>query len=127
MAKDTPLAKGLYSPWQILGAASAYYKLSKVFTDTLPDDSVELSQIIFDASSLTASATNRILARELYLKALLVGSSVAVAMVHNLVTLFDALPEDTRRAITTEYDRRAKARVLGRAWIVSHFVLPALG
>jgi hypothetical protein len=107
MGKKIQYANGKYSPWQIFGAANAYYALSDVLTVSFPEDPEAMARTDIDMSAVMASATNRILALELYLKALLVGSGVPVPMVHNLVTLFNALPDQTREVITLHYDQRS--------------------
>lgn len=102
-------ASGRYSPWQLLGAANAYYALSEVATARYPESAEAMAETPVNPSGALASATNRILALELYLKALLVGSSVAVPMVHNLVILFNHLPDATKAEIVSHYEQRRRA------------------
>lgn len=73
---------GLYSPYQVLSAANAYYALSAALTDSLTDTSKEGRRLDIDMDAIAASATNRLLALELYFKALLVGLPVPVAWDH---------------------------------------------
>lgn len=107
--KNIQYASGRYSPWQLLNAANAYYALSEVATAAYPDSAKALAATPVDPGEALASATNRILALELYLKALLVGSSVPVPMVHNLVILFSHLPEATKVEIVSHYEQRCQA------------------
>ncbi|RSZ55598.1 hypothetical protein HF313_08775 [Massilia atriviolacea] len=84
------------SAWQVLTAANAYYELSNVFTDSLPERLEGADHALLNMDAGVASATNRILALELYLKALFIGANLSFAGVHDLKALFDALPDDIR-------------------------------
>lgn len=64
-------ARGLYSPFQLLTASNAYFALSEVATAAYPVDQETMSRTDIDSDEALASATNRILAIELYFKALL--------------------------------------------------------
>lgn len=97
-------AKGLYSPFQLLGAANAHFALSEAYTSTFPEDQETMSQTPIDMDKSLASATNRILAVELYFKSLLVALPVPVPMVHDLVVLFEHLPPEVCNTITQHYN-----------------------
>jgi hypothetical protein len=60
-------------------------------------------------SAIAASATNRLLALELYFKAILIGGDLPVPANHDLKVLWDALPADARAVITACYDERSNA------------------
>jgi hypothetical protein len=93
------------SPWHVLETANAYYELSTPFTDWV--HAVAYSGE-FDMHKSVASATNRILALELYIKALLVAIPATVPKVHDLVVLFEALPEVMRNALSERFDQGCK-------------------
>lgn len=103
--KREPFDGSKYSPWSVLEAANAYYALSKVFTANIQKYGIEHPNM----HESVASATNRILALELYMKAFLVGACMPVPMEHNLVTLFNALPERLREYCNRLYDEGDKA------------------
>ncbi|QBE64274.1 hypothetical protein [Pseudoduganella lutea] len=104
MAKQTKTVDGSkYSPWQLLEAANAYYALSNVLTSELADTMAMAESIKPDLGDAAASATNRVLAVELYFKALFVGAELPVPLTHDLVTLFDTLPPDIREPIEQNY------------------------
>lgn len=98
-------AKGLYSPFQLLEAANAHFALSEVYTSTFPDDQEAMSKTAIDMAQSLASATNRILAVELYFKSLLVALPVEVPRVHDLVVLFEHLPPEVCSTITQLYNQ----------------------
>lgn len=85
-----------YSAWQVLTAANAYYELSNVFTKSLPEPLEGVIYAMLNMDAGVASATNRILALELYIKALFIGANLSFPAVHDLKELFDALPDDVR-------------------------------
>lgn len=89
----------LFSPWAAIDAADGFYRLSSQFTDALPEDLAAAANAAQDLGALTASATNLILAVELYLKAVLIGAELPVPWTHDLVELFKSLPENWRTAI----------------------------
>lgn len=105
MAKK-PLNGAAYSPWQILASANAYYALSRVFTAKVPKSIDEAGAQGPDMDESIASATNRILALELYLKALLSGASVEFPADHDLPRLYQALPEYVRTEVETNFNLR---------------------
>lgn len=112
-----PLDGSKYSSWQVLEAANAYYALSNVFTDALPEtmDGVDRAMVNMDAG--VASATNRILALELYLKAILIGANLSMPLVHDLRILFGALPSVYRNKFLKSFDDRCGLdNGLGVAW-----------
>ncbi|XYJ11392.1 hypothetical protein ACSUZJ_05235 [Telluria sp. B2] len=95
-----------FSPWQLLTSANAFYALSCFYTDRMPEDVTDPNPQFPPLAEGQASATNRILALELYLKALLVGASVQFPANHDLLALFRALPEDIRKDIEAGYEER---------------------
>jgi hypothetical protein len=95
-----------YSPWHVLETANAYYALSKVFTSKLPPHGAVEEP---DMHESVASATNRILALELYMKAILVGCPRDVPKTHDLVILFNALPEQMRTHFVRKFDEVTEA------------------
>ena len=97
---------GKHSAWFILSSANAYYSLSATITEKLPRTDEELSSAPPSIVDLAASATNRILALELYIKACLVMFRLAVPMVHDLKILYDALPEQTRQTFEQCFNER---------------------
>lgn len=105
MAKKPLLNGSLYSPWQVLTSANAYFQLSLVYTDKLP---VYINGPFPDVKMEEgiASATNRVLAVELYLKALLIGASVKFPAEHDLPTLFECLPKEIQREVEANFDKR---------------------
>lgn len=105
MVKEIKTLDGaLFSPWQLLSAANAYYALSCVLADQFPKGQGGTNTGLPSGSAIAASATNRILALELYLKAFLVGNDLAVPCHHNLVLLYDALPQKAREIIRIHFD-----------------------
>jgi hypothetical protein len=106
--KPTTFDGSKFSPWQILGAANAYYTLSGLFTSTLSRTTAEVERQSLHMDEIAASATNRLLALELYLKALLVGANEVVPMKHDLKALFEALPNDMQQTVTHYFDERSK-------------------
>lgn len=80
-----------YSSWQVLNSANSYYALSTGFTLSLPRSLRDVEKSFTGMEGATASATNRILALELYIKAYLVGAEVSVPFEHDLKLLFDLL------------------------------------
>ena len=93
-----------YNMWQVADMANCYYELSKTFTSNIPTTPANIAKQHFLGG---ASATNRILALELYFKALLVGQQGSVPMDHDLMALFNALPAFFRREIERMFDKRA--------------------
>lgn len=107
------------SVWQIVESANAYYELSNVFIAKLPK-SIHEPKVFSPVNGMaSASATNRVLALELYLKALLIVTGTLVPKDHNLTLLFDTLPEVLRKTIKTNYNTRNRTLAsaeLGRPW-----------
>lgn len=101
----------LYSPWQLLGAANSYYALSCVLTDKIRDEA-SLASNSPDSDAIAASATNRILALEIYLKALLVGYNLSIPWHHNLLSLYESLPQEAQRAIRLQFDERNRVEYM---------------
>lgn len=105
MAKKIKKSNGaLYSPWQLLNAANAHYALSCVLTDKVPSQPHIVAKP-HTGSEIAASATNRILALELYFKALLVGHNADLPLTHDLVVLYQALPKESRDEIQDEFSQ----------------------
>lgn len=109
MPKRPPLDGAKFSPWQVLTSANAFYALSRIYTDRIPKDVTEPNPPFPALGDAQASAANRILALELYLKALLVGAGVQFPAEHDLVLLFGALPEDIQSEVETGYNERRVA------------------
>jgi hypothetical protein len=105
MSKKPFLNGASFSPWQVLTSANAYYALSLVFTTKLP---VYANGPIpdIDMEEAIASATNRVLALELYLKALLIGAGVHFPADHDLPTLYQTLPEYIRIEVEKEFSKK---------------------
>jgi hypothetical protein len=100
------------SIWQILEAANAYYELSSAFTSTMPSG-IDLCGPPTERLDLAmASATNRIFALELYLKACLIRSGTLMPMEHDLKNLFDSLPDKMQNSISENYAHRIKLEKL---------------
>jgi hypothetical protein len=108
MAKR-PLDGAKYSPWQVLSSANAFYALSCVYTDRLPKDVTHPNPQFGTLADAQASATNRILGLELYLKAMLVGVGAQFPADHDLVVLFRALPVDVQNEVEEGYNKRRTA------------------
>jgi hypothetical protein len=108
MAKRT-LDGASYSPWQLLGDANAYYALSRVFTEKVPQDIFAPGVEAPDLHEALASATNRVLALELYLKSLLVGAGVEFPADHDLPKLFQCLPLNIQAEVEAEFNKRRSA------------------
>lgn len=106
--KKSQTLDGHYSPWQILDAANGYYELSTLFTYSLPKTITEVENSSLRMERAVASATNRLLALELYFKATLIGADVAVPKEHDLKILFDALPKHLRQTVKEHYDDRSQ-------------------
>jgi len=100
------------SVWQVIEHANTYFEFSKLFTDKLPASIHDLDVAAHRVDLAAASATNRILALELYLKALLIARRLPVPKEHDLVKLAAALPDDIRKVVKTQYDERNKASVV---------------
>jgi hypothetical protein len=96
----------LYSPRQVLDAAHAYYALSAVLTDRLPDDLDEVNKMPVQLDVLAASATNRILALELYFKALLVAEGRPIPWDHDLIVLFEANSQAVRDSLEVCFEEK---------------------
>lgn len=108
-----------HSVWQVLDAANAYYSLSTVFTSSLPYYIADVDSSL-SMQGAVASATNRLLAVELYLKAFLVGAGVSVPFEHDLKILFDLLSKENRETIKFHFDERSKPHTgVGVAWSVT--------
>ena len=88
-----------WSIWQVIEHANTYFEFSKLFTDKLPPSIHDLDLVAQRTDLATASATNRILALELYLKAFIAARRLPVPKDHDLVVLFSALPEDIRKFV----------------------------
>jgi hypothetical protein len=119
MAKNSPRTfdGSSFSVWHVIDSANAYYELSTVFTSQVPETLAEMAKTIVRNDLAAASATNRFLALELYLKALLMAASVRVPEVHNFVTLFAAIPAQNQKEIRAEYDKRISVIPgTGTAW-----------
>jgi hypothetical protein len=56
---------------------------------------------------LTAAVTNLTLSLELYLKGIALGTGTRAERTHDLLKLFDALPEKMKSSIEREYNERA--------------------
>lgn len=95
-----------FSVWHAIASANSYYELSTVLTSQVPGTLAEMAKTAIRDDLTAASATNRLLALELYLKAVLMVSGVPVPEVHNFAILFAALSEDNRKAIEAQYDER---------------------
>jgi hypothetical protein len=103
------------SVWQVLVWANGYYELSTVFTAGLPANEDGL----FERDDLAiSSATNRVLALELYIKALLMGTGVPVPKDHDLVVLFDSIPDDLRQKIRRLFDELVTRMPVGARWAI---------
>jgi hypothetical protein len=107
-----------YSVWPVVDLANSYYELSAAFTLNLPETLDGLTEQRFLG---IASLTNRILALELYFKALLVGQRGPVPQDHDLVVLFDALPEFIRRDIERMFNERVQASPKDQPWALGYF------
>jgi len=107
MAKRRTSDGKLFSPWAAIDAADGFCRLSSQFTEALPEDREMTANAAQDFGALTASATNLILAVELYLKAVLIGAELPVPWTHDLVELFKSLPENWRTGIEARYNARA--------------------
>lgn len=102
-----PLINGAsFSPWQVLSFANAYYALSLVFTTKLPAY-VDAPIPEVDMEEAVASATNRVLALELYLKSLLIGAGVEFPADHDLPTLYGRLPAYIQTEIEHEFHKKS--------------------
>jgi hypothetical protein len=107
MAKET-FDGSSYSVWQIVAAANSYYELSTIFTSQIP----KAGESPPGRDDLgVASATNRILALELYMKAALIKVNIPVPKDHDLKELFDAMPEQMRTNVETIYNKEMTDRV----------------
>lgn len=105
MSKKSLINGASHSPWQVLTSANAYYALSLVFTTKLPfyvSDSIPE----VDMDEAVASATNRVLAVELYIKALLIGADANFPADHDLPTLYEHLPEYIRTEVEKEFNKK---------------------
>lgn len=111
MAKNQPkmIDGSKYSAWQVLEAANAYYALSNVFTRVIPSSMAEVNAANLNMDDCVASATNRILALELYLKALFIGGNLGFPALHDLAALYKALPANMRIDFERIFDARCKA------------------
>ncbi|MCW2858244.1 MAG: hypothetical protein JWR52_3859, partial [Marmoricola sp.] len=86
---------------------------------SLPYYIVDISSSV-SMQGAVASATNRLLAVELYLKAFLVGAGVSVPFEHDLKLLFDLLSKENRETIKFHFDDRSKPHTAeGVAWSVT--------
>lgn len=105
MSKKPLLNGASFSPWQVLASANAYYALSLVFTSKLPAY-VEDAIPEIDMEEAVASATNRVLALELYLKALLIAADAYFPADHDLPILFNQLPTDIRAEVEKAFSNK---------------------
>jgi len=111
-----------YSSWFVLDTANSYYMLSNVITSTLPETMVDVNRSALSMSAIAASATNRIFALELYLKALLIGGNQFFPKDHDLKILFDSLKKETRQIIKEHFDQRCKVNTGAEiSWELSIF------
>src|SRR5450830_797683 len=103
--KNVPMLDGSkWSPYQIMAAANAHYELSAVVTSTASDNCSVHRHEKQTLANIGASATNRILAAELYLKALLVAIPSEFPATHDLVWLFETLPTEAQQQLVDAYD-----------------------
>lgn len=93
-----------FSPWQLLDMANAYYVLSCALTDKLPANT-HPSANMPKSGEIAASATNRILALELYLKALLAGHNTDMPLTHDLVLLYKSLPQESQDEVQNKFEQ----------------------
>lgn len=107
-----------YNVWTVVDLANSYCELSASFTSNLPTTVEELTEQRFLG---VASVTNRILAVELYLKALLIGQGGLFPASHDLVVLFDALPEFIRRDIEHMFNERIQATSEVLPWELQYY------
>jgi hypothetical protein len=108
-----------YNVWVVVDLANSYYEMSATFTSNLPTTVEGLMEQRFLG---VASATNRILALELYLKAVLVGQRGPFPATHDLVVLFGALPEFIRQDAERRFNERIQATHKGPNWALRYFL-----
>lgn len=97
------------SPRAILDSADAFYRLASHYIDRIPTDLAAAKAFADNFGDLVASATNLILAAELYLKTFLAAGNFPVPTTHDLVDLFDRLRDDWRNKIEAAYEARRSA------------------
>src|SRR5262249_29254465 len=97
--------EGEMSPGLVFGAAKAHHDLALRYIVALPTDPACATKAAqsWDVGELVASATNIILALELYLKTLLIAADRSVPTEHDLVILFGWLPKDNRNELARYY------------------------
>ena len=105
------------SVWHVLDSANAYYEMSLVFTSQVPETLAEIARSTARYDLVAASATNRMLALELYFKAVYVAARLPVPKEHDFEVLFDSLPTHHRKAIESRYDELVeRIPKVGTAW-----------
>ena len=113
MGKNTTPRKfdgAIQSPYQVKDAANAYYALSCILTDTMPDDKEEVEKAGYTLATIGASATNRFLALELYFKAIFIGMGGMFIGTHDLQMLFSELPREHRNLIQNSFAQKRQVR-----------------
>ena len=84
--------------------ANACFGLAGSVFSRVPDDLCEAAKFTYDnLGELFAAATNLALAIELYLKSLAIATGSPVLRNHNLLELFDALPQVIRESIELRF------------------------
>jgi hypothetical protein len=92
--------------------AKSFVNLARPFLDEVAagDLNAGVQKVAANTSNLVSAATNLLLAIELYLKSLLIGSNLNPPRRHDLGELFKYLPSDRRNAIEARYSRARASR-----------------
>ena len=98
-----------------LHTAIGFHKIAATFFKRLKSGSLsECVQILHDnTADAICATTNFYLAIELYIKSIQVGLGYDVLKQHNLLTLFESLPNELQAAITQRYDEIVASKQQG--------------
>lgn len=106
-------------------SADAFRAQADIFIRYAAADFASASQrAAANIGGMIASATNLVLAIELYMKALLWHRGLPAPKTHELPTLFSSLPAETQRSVETAYDRLRSNEPPGTADFAVHITKP---
>ena len=101
--KRLPYDASLLDPLMAAQAANGFLAQSQQFVQSIPTDPAQ-TEAIADLGDIVASVTCLSLSIELFLKSLLILTERPVHAIHDLLALFDALPQSTRDAVDAEHE-----------------------
>lgn len=98
-----------YDPTTAINAANAFFGLAGSFFSEVPDElNATATYCIDKKGQLIAAATNLVFSIELYFKSLTIKTGRPYINTHNLLKLFQNLPEKLQNSIQSGYEERMK-------------------